>query len=70
MIMNTAQLLEVVDDVRRRIEQHDSLQGTIAWETTDTVGMWDVHGVYRLDNQNGQGGVRVINRATGGDHGC
>jgi hypothetical protein len=62
MIMSTTRLLETLDDIRQRIEKHDSLQGTIAWEATDTVDMWDVHGVYRVGNQDGQGGVRVINR--------
>jgi hypothetical protein len=70
--MTTAQFLAVLDDIRGRVAVGDSWEGSIEWmlpagPTPDNPQVeiepdveFEVRGMYRIGNLEGQGGYRVI----------
>jgi hypothetical protein len=63
--MTKEQLLEVLDDIRTRVEHNDSYEGHIEWlmpEEGDDFKeiQFRVRAGYRIGNTMGQGGFRLI----------
>lgn len=59
----TAGLVEILKDIVARVEAGDSFEGNINYTCMDNTlmdGEWQVSGSYRIDNSQGQGGMRVI----------
>jgi len=65
----TEQLLALFDELKSRIQSGDSFEGTLTYACVDHLqsGEWEVSGSYRIGNQAGQGGVRVLHRSAGTD---
>lgn len=60
--LKKAELLEILDDIRARVESGDSFEGRISYEFPDD---WDnadfaVYAMYRVGNLRGQGGYTQI----------
>lgn len=61
--MSLQELVDVLDDIRARVEAGDSFEGTITYsipEDLDSGAQFDVRAVYRIGNSMGQGGMRMI----------
>ncbi len=58
------QLLGILDDVRRHIEEGDSFEGTITYTIPDFADVprvdFFVEARYRVGNREGQGSLRII----------
>ena len=66
----TEQLLSLLDELKSRIQSGDSFEGTLTYTCIDEhlqSGEWEVSGSYRVGNQDGQGGMRVLHRFGGTD---
>lgn len=59
MKMTTEELVAVLDDIKKRVQEKDSFEGSISYEKGDEKDSWEVVGAYRLGNSQGQGSVRV-----------
>jgi hypothetical protein len=67
MKLTTKQLADVLQNIRERILQGDSLEGNISYTALDKnleQGELEVEGMYRTNNTCGQGGTCVIRRTT------
>lgn len=42
------------------LEARDSMEGTISWCWTDEAGVYNVTGMYRVGNSDGQGGCVLL----------
>lgn len=65
MIFTKEQLLEVLDDIRARVERDDSFEGSLSYscmeEHLPKEGKhFEVSANYRVGNSLGQGGVSII----------
>lgn len=66
MKFTTTELASILRDISARIEMGDSIEGHIFYtavgEYYDDLqhDEWEVRGVYRIGNLDGQGGVRMI----------
>ena len=60
--MTKAELLDVLDDIRARVDAGDSFEGWINWTmpSDDNLHQFDVAAGYRVGNLQGQGGFRMI----------
>lgn len=61
--LTRSELLEVVDDMRQRIEVGDSFEGFLNYlmpEEGDDPGGFRVEARYRVGNLQGQGGMRMV----------
>lgn len=64
--MTHAQLCGILEDVSRRVQSGDSLEGSVSWAIPEDeaapAGSFDVLASYRVGNREGQGGMRMIRR--------
>lgn len=58
--MSATALMRHFQAIALLIEQDDSYEGSIEYHASDEPGMFDVTGVYRYGNRDGQGGVILI----------
>lgn len=61
--LNKAQLLAVLEDMKKTIEADDSFEGGINYTALEEGldrGEFHVTGAYRVDNSMGQGGMRLL----------
>lgn len=58
--LSKKELLSILSDLHDGVMTGDTLEGNIAFTISDKPNKWDVHGVYRVGNLMGQGGVRMI----------
>lgn len=61
--VNKQQLLAILDDIRRSVEENDTMEGQISYNAmADGLepGEFEIKGVYRIGNSMGQGGVRML----------
>lgn len=65
MLFNTEQFLDVLTDVWNLIKAHESMRGAITYEATEEKGVWEVVGCYGTSQDQGQGGIRVLDSADG-----
>jgi hypothetical protein len=56
------ELLTLLDNVKKSIQEQDSMQGIISYEWADEPGFYMVNAVYRIGNSEGQGGMRIIGK--------
>lgn len=62
MILTKAQLLEVLDDMKTKIESGDSLEGSIQYMLPQEGHgeTFEVEASYRTNNLQGQGRIKII----------
>lgn len=61
--LNKQQLLAVLEDIKKSIENNDSMEGNINYSVMGDdlrPGEFKVESTYRVGNSQGQGGVRII----------
>lgn len=58
--MTEEQFLALLAELRLAIEDRDSMEGTISWCWTDEPGVYNVTGMYRVGNSEGQGGTIIL----------
>lgn len=63
-LFSKEEFLEILDDLRSWIENGDSMEGSLAYETAwgkeDEPGSFRVQGALRFGTSMGQGSVRVL----------
>ena len=60
MKMNKNEFMKLLSDMKDSIYNNDSFEGAIKYELSDEPSIFEVEGVYRVGNSQGQGGVRHI----------
>lgn len=58
--MAEEQFLALIDQLRETLTDRDSMEGTISWCWTDEPGVYNVTGMYRVGNSEGQGGCILL----------
>lgn len=62
-VLSTQEFLDVLDDIRTRVESGDSWEGSLEYRFSDQSGPgrdFEVCAAYRVGNTGGQGGMRII----------
>lgn len=57
-------LLVLLNDIRERVRLGDSFEGRLSYEIAGPQE-WEVSCAYRIGNENGQGGWRIIEAEAG-----
>jgi hypothetical protein len=61
--LNKQQLLAVLEDIKKSIENNDSMEGRISYSVMGEdlkPGEFEVEATYRVGNSEGQGSIRII----------
>lgn len=61
--LNKQQLLAVLEDMKKSIENDDSMEGSINYSVMSEnlkPGEFEVQAAYRVGNSEGQGSIRIV----------
>jgi hypothetical protein len=62
--LNKQQLLAVLEDIKKSIENNDSMEGRISYSVMSSEniksGEFEVDAIYRVGNSEGQGSIRIV----------